>query len=131
MEKSSCSAETLLTMAEENSDVVEVPSDQDSDSDSDPDELTFSTSMDWSKQPQSHANLILQSFRFYSALQLNRSHLWKTTWNSLLCCNTTLCIRFTDLCNYSMQKESKMGERGSKMGIDLSSKKAKQSRQKK
>ena len=24
------------------------------------------------------------------------SHLWRTTWNSLLCCNTTLLIRFSN-----------------------------------
>ena len=64
-----------------------------------------------------------ESFQFYSALELSSTHLWRTTWNSLLCCNTTLLIRFSDLCrhfNYSMQKkeflESKMGERESKMG---------------
>ena len=48
-------------------------------------------------------------FQFYSALQLSSSHLWRTTWNSLLCCNTTLLIRFSNFClhfNYSMQKRN-------------------------
>ena len=72
------------------------------------------------------SHLLLQqreSFQFYSALQLSSSHLWRTTWNSLLCCNITLLIRFSNFYlhfNYSMQKrnflESKMGERESKMG---------------
>ena len=50
-----------------------------------------------------------QSFQFHSALQLRSSHLWRTTRNSLLCCNTTLLIRFSNLClhfNYSTQKRN-------------------------
>ena len=55
-----------------------------------------------------------------TVLQLSSSHLWKTTWNSLsvyvaiqpCSLDSLYCLHF----NYSMQKESKMGERGSKMG---------------
>ena len=37
--------------------------------------------------------------RVFSILQrftVSSSHLWRTTWNSLLCCNTTLLIRFSN-----------------------------------
>ena len=72
----------------------------------------------------------------------------RTTWNSPLCCNTTLVIRLSNLClhiNYSIQKRkfweakwvkerAKWANGNSKIGsyiIDLSSIKEKQNRQKK
>ena len=43
------------------------------------------------------------SFEFLDCMAL------ATTWSSLLCCNTTLLIRFSNFClhfNYSMQKRN-------------------------